>query len=347
MDIHKMLFKFDKTNNNCIFIIYVLFAILFEFTECTTVKKYALLMPNVRPNKEELYLCTPVKVDPAQSYYVIGFEPNATMATAHHILLYGCGNPGSSKSVWDCGEMEHRADETTKPMMPCADDSQIIYAWARDAPKLMLPEGVGFKVGGDSPIKYLVLQVHYAHVDAFKDGRTDDSGVFLHYTLHPLNKLAGVLLLGTSGAIPPKSRTYMETACTIRENKTIHPIAYRTHTHSLGKVVSGYLVKPDYTWIELGKRDPLTPQMFYPIHNKVPAKQGDQIAARCTMESMRHTWTYIGGTRTDEMCNFYLMYYVENDDPLSMRYCFSPGPPTYYWKDADLFNIPDVEASSL
>lgn len=46
--------------------------------------------------------------------------------------------------------------------------NQILYAWARDAPKLDLPPGVGFKVGKDSQTKYLVLQVHYAHVDKFK-----------------------------------------------------------------------------------------------------------------------------------------------------------------------------------
>lgn len=45
---------------------------------------------------------------------------------------------------------------------------QVIYAWARDAPKLVLPEGVAFKVGGSSPIQYIVLQVHYASVEKFK-----------------------------------------------------------------------------------------------------------------------------------------------------------------------------------
>lgn len=45
---------------------------------------------------------------------------------------------------------------------------QVIYAWARDAPKLELPEGVGFKVGGKSPIQYLVLQVHYATDKPFR-----------------------------------------------------------------------------------------------------------------------------------------------------------------------------------
>lgn len=65
-----------------------------------------------------------------------------------------------------------------------------------DAPKLVLPEGVGFKVGGDTGVNYLVLQVHYANVDKFLsklillfastvlmirvlDGATDNSGIIL------------------------------------------------------------------------------------------------------------------------------------------------------------------------
>lgn len=51
---------------------------------------------------------------------------------------------------------------------PCAEGSQVIYAWAMDAPRLELPEGVGFKVGGNSPIKYLVLQIHYSSIEPFK-----------------------------------------------------------------------------------------------------------------------------------------------------------------------------------
>lgn len=223
---------------------------------------------------------------------------------------------------------------------------QIIYAWARDAPELDLPNGVGFKVGGDSPIQYLVLQVHYAHIDQFRDGSTDDSGVFLHYTTHPLDKLAGVFLLGTSGIIAPRRTVHMESACRIMENKTIYPFAYRTHTHSLGKVVSGYVIKPNDTWIELGKRDPLTPQMFYPVTNKVPITYGDTLAARCTMKNTRDRTTYIGQTNEDEMCNMYIMYYVENDTPLKQKYCFSAGPPLYYWRQR-LRNIPEIQASTL
>lgn len=302
-------------------------------------------MPNVRPNTPELYLCTPIRVDSTRNYYIVGFEPNATMATAHHMLVFGCTQPGSSKAVWDCGEMANTNSKVdTAP--PCADGAQVIYAWARDAPQFDLPEGVGFKVGGDSPIQYIVLQVHYAHIDDFKDGRTDDSGVFLHYTTHKMDKLAGVIVLATGGVIPARKMTHMETACPILENKTIHPFAFRTHTHSLGKVVSGYVVKPNNDWIELGKRDPLKPQMFNPVTHKVPITYGDTLAARCTMKNTRDRITYIGKTNQDEMCNFYLMYYVDEGSPLERKSCFTPGPPLYYWKQ-ELSNIPDREASTL
>lgn len=49
------------------------------------------------------------------------------------------------------------------------------------------------------------------------------------------------------------------------------------------------------------------------------------------------------------MCNFYLMYWVQDDEPLNRKYCFSAGPPEYYWlKDGHrLRNIPNEEASQL
>ncbi|XP_046416294.1 peptidylglycine alpha-hydroxylating monooxygenase [Neodiprion fabricii] len=330
-----------------LFILEILFIVAVTYSHSYNIERYPLLMPNVRPTTPELYLCTPIKIDSTKNYYIVGFEPNATMATAHHMLLYGCSQPGSSKPVWNCGEMAHALDTGSETASPCSEGSQIIYAWARDAPKLILPDDVGFKVGGTSSIKYLVLQVHYSHIDEFKDGSTDDSGIFLHYTLKPHKKLAGVLLLGTSGKIPPKSTEYMESACTLHEDKTIYPIAYRTHTHSLGRVVSGYVIKPENEWLELGKRDPLSPQMFYPVHKKIPITRGDTLAARCTMESNRTTWTHIGATNADEMCNFYLMYYVKDDEPLEMKYCFTSGPPTYYWQNAGLVGIPEREASTL
>jgi len=63
---------------------------------------------------------------------------------------------------------------------------QVIYAWARDAPKLELPEGVGFRVGGKSPIQYLVLQVHYATIKPFQ-GANIHKFYSAHFICHLCN----------------------------------------------------------------------------------------------------------------------------------------------------------------
>nr|QTY40896.1 venom polypeptide precursor [Doratifera vulnerans] len=320
-----------------------------EFIYCQEIDTYSFLMPNVWPYRDELYLCTPIRISPHKSYYIVGFEPNATMHTAHHMLLYGCSEPGTNDPVWSCGEMVHNdVGDTYNTASPCRDGSQVVYAWARDAPSLHLPEGVGFHVGQGTEIRYLVLQVHY--MSKFPEDKTDNSGVFLKYTTTPMPREAGVILLGTGGTIPARSVVKMETACPMVEDKVIHPFAFRTHTHGLGKVVSGYVIRrlqDGDKWELLGKKNPQLPQMFYPIAQKTTISKGDVVAARCTMNNTLDHRVSIGATNKDEMCNFYLMYWVENDTPLQQKYCFTQGPPHYSWALDHLESIPDYEASSL
>lgn len=51
----------------------------------------------------------------------------------------------------------------------------------------------------------------------------------------------------------------------------------------IGKVVAGYRVKTSskgiQKWDLLGKRDPLTPQMFYPIEKNLTVKYGDLLVS--------------------------------------------------------------------
>jgi peptidylglycine monooxygenase len=73
-------------------------------------------------------------------------SPNASMHTAHHMLIYGCTDPGSdSESVWNCGEMMSSASDGAAAASPCKTGSQIIYAWAKNAPRLELPDEVAFR----------------------------------------------------------------------------------------------------------------------------------------------------------------------------------------------------------
>ncbi|KAJ2940619.1 hypothetical protein O0L34_g14725 [Tuta absoluta] len=325
------------------------FATLAVSSYAYEVDSYDFSMPDVYPHRDELYLCTPIRISPETSYYIVGFEPNASMHTAHHMLLYGCTEPGSNDLVWGCGEMQGTEDEKYKIASPCKSGSQVVYAWARDAPSLHLPKDVGFLIGKDSPIKYLVLQVHY--MSKFPKGKTDNSGVYLKYTRAPMPRQAGIILLGTGGVIAKKSVVHMETACAINEDKVIHPFAFRTHTHALGTVVSGYVVRKHENgdeWQLIGRKNPQLPQMFYPVENDAPIYKGDILAARCTMNNTNGYPVKIGSTNKHEMCNFYIMYWVERDSPLQQKYCFSAGPPFYYWNHApENFNrIPDLDAST-
>ncbi|CAG0892632.1 unnamed protein product [Darwinula stevensoni] len=309
---------------------------------------FPLLMPHVRPLKAETYLCTPIRIDNNKVFYITGFVPNATMQTAHHMLIYGCSRPGSNEAVWNCGEMTAK-QPGLEQASPCASGASVIYAWAMDAPPLELPKDVGFPVGGHTETSYLVLQVHYASVEKFRDGSTDDSGVFLHYTNRPQGKTAGVLLMATGGVIPPKSTTHMEVACEIKDDIVIHPFAFRTHTHSLGQAVSGYRVREVHgqdEWTLIGKRDPQLPQMFYPVFNSMTIQPGDIVASRCTMKSNRWRFTTVGPTNEHEMCNFYLMYWVDGKRSLKQKKCVSVGPPLSYWRTYPLRNIPE-DASTL
>jgi len=72
-------------------------------------------------------------------------------------------------------------------------------------------------------------------LDLILDGSTDSSGLYLHFTERPMDKTAGVLLLGTGGFIASHKEEHMETHCQLREQKTIYPFAFRTHTHKLGR----------------------------------------------------------------------------------------------------------------
>lgn len=57
------------------------------------------------------------------------FQPNASMETAHHMLLYGCETPGSDKDVWNCGEMALAQPGITSAPV-CGSGSQVDHTFS-------------------------------------------------------------------------------------------------------------------------------------------------------------------------------------------------------------------------
>jgi len=250
----------------------------------TTIQVVDIKMPKVQPDQKETYLCHSFPLDADKEDYIVKFVPRANMHTAHHMILYGCLSPAVNEEVWNCGGMHTTTVVSKYPRSTVCDGGRltILFAWAMDAPELTLPEGVGFRVGGATKIQYLVLQVHYLEPLT----QPDQSGLTVYMTRQKLHKTAGVLFLATLGRIRAHTKEKFESTCIMNDDIQMHPFAFRTHTHRLGKVVSGYVVR-NKEWLLIGKKNPQEPQMFYPVANdSLIIRRGDVVTARCTMENL-------------------------------------------------------------
>ncbi|KAJ0056893.1 hypothetical protein NL108_000691, partial [Boleophthalmus pectinirostris] len=223
----------------------------------------------------------------------------------------------------------------------CEDESSIMYAWARNAPPTKLPKDVGFKIGGHSRMSYFVLQMHYGDVTAFRDHHKDCSGLSLTLTTKPQPFIAGIYLMMTVDTVIPPGNivTNADSACDYT-SYPMYPFAFRTHTHHLGKVVSGYRVR-DGKWTLIGRQSPQLPQAFYPANKDVDIKYGDTLAARCVFTGEGQTSkTYIGGTSDDEMCNFYIMYYMDKKHAVPFFNCMKTGSKELFQEIPAEANVP-------
>ncbi|KAK2888647.1 peptidyl-glycine alpha-amidating monooxygenase B isoform X2 [Channa argus] len=288
-------------------------------------------MPGVVPTGSDTYLCKAFPVLTSRDAYIVDFIPHASMDTVHHMILFGCQTPVSTSSYWDCGSVQGT----------CEDEASIMYAWARNAPRTKLPKDVGFKVGRNSGMSYFVLQIHYGDVSAFRDHHKDCSGLTLQMTSKPQPFIAGIYLLMSVDTVilPGKRVTDADIACDYT-SYPIYPFAFRTHTHHLGKVVSGYRIR-DGKWTLIGRQSPQLPQAFYPANKEVSVKYGDTIAARCVFTGEgRTSKTYIGGTSADEMCNFYVMYYMDSKHAVPYMNCMETGSKELFQHIPAEANIP-------
>ncbi|KAK6727683.1 hypothetical protein RB195_005396 [Necator americanus] len=259
--------------------------------------KYTIQMIGYSPMQNDDYVAVARE---APEGYIVGFEPLAHADRIHHILLYGCGEPAHSQTFWRGGET-------------CGMGvTHILYAWARNAPTLLLPRNVAFSVGHeDDGIKYFVLQVHYAQ--PFAGDVKDFSGVTLHMTHQKPPNLAAVLLFVSSETIPPgRNQVQINVSCEYDGAIDLHPFAFRTHTHAMGRVVSAYY-KHDGQWTKIGARNPQWPQLFESISTNPVIKKGDLMAATCRFDSHdKKTPTPMGSMGVNEMCNFYMMFYYDS-----------------------------------
>ncbi|CAN7938280.1 unnamed protein product [Ixodes hexagonus] len=291
-----------------------------------------LLMPGAQPRKAGDYYCTAFDLSYEEAY-IVSLEPRLDGDKAHHMLLIGCENvfdkehlsPGS----WNCDRNN------------VCENPTVLYGWARNAPTTKLPPDVGFQVGRKTPVKYLLLQVHYS--SRLPPGQNDSSGLKIQVDMRPQRFLAGIhVLYAKDHSIPPGQYSYaVDVNCRAHMEGSLFVFAYRVHTHQLGQTVSAYAYHTSNgTWTTLARGNPHWPQAFYPMNRTVIVQPGDVLASRCTYNTMGRTKpTEIGPRAEQEMCNLYLMYYALSSAGRSSGQCENlelPGLVAQLPKDAEL-----------
>lgn len=231
-------------------------------------------------------------------------EPHSDMEIAHHMLLFGCsGEPNilGRNNVWEC--QSHGACKR--------EQETVLYGWGRNAPKLVLPEGVGFSLGGDVGLKNLVLQVHYLSVRPPED----HSGVTLTLKTEPSKYSTGMITYARMFQIPPHEDSYLiNNTCCYSGFESITTMAFRVHTHTLGRSV--YMTRMSGKFpgngVRIAERSPQLPQGFVPVEEEKIIRPGENLRVTCDFNStsVNHTVT-AGPTHNHEMCNMYMMTYSE------------------------------------
>ena len=93
------------------------------------------------------------------------------------------------------------------------------------------------------------------------------------------------------------------------------------------------------------------PQSFYPVQTNgyITVNPGDTLAARCVMVNDLDHAVYTGPRDADEMCVYYVMYYVENygteltsDQVIWAEVLLGYYWPSDYWKPSYCRNLLSV-----
>ena len=229
----------------------------------------------------------------------------------HHIIINGCSN----------GYTANGGSIGSTSSFNC-NDKKILYAWALNAGELVLPEGAAVPIGGHSNVFQIQLECHYKDRFVGKDFITG-----VEMTISPQNpkKLVGIFLLGSMHInLPPKEWANVHVSCPYRWDDEIEVFAYRTHAHSNGKVITGAKLDKGGNFEMIGKGNPQWPHAFFTrVGGPIKLGPGDDVFATCRYYNDNDFRVGVGGARTDEMCNLYLMYTAPyKNEPLKGMSCW-------------------------
>ncbi|KAM9779549.1 DBH-like monooxygenase protein 2 homolog isoform 2-T3 [Syngnathus typhle] len=268
------------------------------------------------PPQDTYYHCRIMKLPTLiGKHHIIRFEPVIENPdVVHHMLLYNC--PPSVTTPYDGECYLDRLGALCHA---------IVAAWALGGQIFDFPEDAGIPIGGSDNSAFYRLEIHYNNPNN-ESGRTDSSGLKLHYTDQLRPHDVGILSTGVSPSglinydIPPgatKFRTF-GVCNTSLFSQIMEPVpdlqvfAIMMHTHLAGREVRvghfrngeqlGFLASnPNYDF---------NLQEITRLGSIKTIKPGDVIVVECSYSTSNRTKpTKMGFATTDEMCLAFLLYY--------------------------------------
>ncbi|CAF2458331.1 unnamed protein product [Rotaria sp. Silwood2] len=243
---------------------------------------------------------------------------SSNLDLVHHLLLYEC----DPTIIFDDANLpDGFCDDLSDKTELCS--SNIATGWAVGGDFILeFPEEAGYPLGGDFPIKYYMIEMHYNNPN-LNSGRRDSSGIRFYLSNQLRQHDLGFLTFGTSSnpmalAIPPQVDEFIVDSYCLSNSTRTFPESGITvtsafpHTHLQGKSVWTKLIRNDTAVQYLFNADAF--DFNYQFHNRLPKPiklyPGDAFATRCMYQTMNKNDITLGGQRTkDEMCLHMFMYY--------------------------------------
>ena len=228
----------------------------------------------------------------------VEFSPHPNPDVYHHFNVYLCKQPGIRSDLrfnqldWNCfGD-----DFAYEPELPngtiCESDELPMFASFDNNEHnigLRLPDGFGFKTGGDTGYNYVVMATHYPEVRRLENGRTGLSELTLRLVPGHQNretKRVGLFNLSAWGFIPPRSVTSMNGSYVYDQSVPMTPIAILAHTHSRGLDFEFWLTSEDGKKFLVWKQDPNRDMFFHIPPHPLPAiRDGQTLTLRCVFNN--------------------------------------------------------------
>ncbi|XP_077367206.1 DBH-like monooxygenase protein 2 homolog isoform X2 [Festucalex cinctus] len=270
------------------------------------------------PAQETYYHCRVMKLPTLiDKHHIVQFEPAVENADlVHHMLLYSCPPSVTTPSDGEC----YRGDSGARCI-------RIVAAWAIGGQVAELPEDAGIPVGGEDRVAFYRLEIHYSNTNN-QSGRTDSSGLRLHYTDRLRPHDVGILSTGVTPFgrvaydIPPRARkfrTYGVCNTTLFSQMMdpvpdLHVFAVMMHTHTAGrKVRVGHFRNGEQLgFLAANLNYDFNLQEITRLGSVKTVKPGDDIVVECSYStSDRSEATQMGLATTDEMCLAFLLFYPQ------------------------------------